>query len=180
MAQPIRRNVPNVATDFRIKRGAIDRYNGLTTPKVASAVFDTAGTDSSGVANTTVAAHGTGVYLPTKAIITRFWYDVITTFTSATSAATIAGSAQSANDLISAVAINSGTTMWNAGIHAGLQGSPNFGADAAHDTQVEVAALFAATFLKLTAERELVFTVAVEALTAGKLVAYVEYVQSET
>lgn len=165
----------SVRPQFQVKRGAVKLDSGLSTKYVASAIYDTAALDSSGVANTTVAAHGLGVYLPTKAIITRFWVDVITTFTSATSAATIAYKAQSADDLLAAVAINSGTTMHNAGIHGGLPGFPNLGADAAHDTQVEVAALFAATFIKLTAERELVATVAVEALTAGKAVLFVEY-----
>lgn len=168
-----------VAPGFRISRGSgAATASGLGMVGIATAVYDTAGNDSAGVSNKTVAAHPLGVFLPNKAIIKRFWYDVITTFTSATSAATIAYKANAADDLLAAVAINSGTTMHNAGIHGGLAGYPNLGADAAHDTQVEVAALFAATFVKLTAERELTATVAVEALTAGKAVLFVEYVMS--
>lgn len=165
-----------VRPQFQVNRGAVKAESGLATKYVATAIFDTAGLDSSGVANTTQAAHGLGVYLPIKAVVTRFWYDVITTFTSATDAATIAVKAQSANDLIAAIAISDATNVWDAGIHAGKVGFPNFGADAAHDSAVEVAALFAATFIKLTAEREIVATVAgSEDLTAGKAVFFVEY-----
>lgn len=165
-----------VAPDYRIKRGDVTRHNGTSFVRVAQCVFDTAGTDTSGAANTTIAAHGLGVYIPDNAIITGFFYEVLTTFTSATDAATIAIKAQSANDLISAIAISDATNVWDAGVHAGLPGYPNLGADAAHDSQVEVAALFAATYIKMTAERELTATVAVEALTAGKAVLYVTYV----
>lgn len=164
-----------VAPAFQVRRGAVKCESVLGASYVATAVFDTAATDSSGAANTTIAAHGLGVYLPIKAVITRAWWDVVTTFTSATDAATIALSAQSANDLVSAVAISAAGNVWDAGMHAGLPGFPALGADAAHDTQVEVAALFAATFIKMTAERELTATVAVEALTAGKAVLFVEY-----
>jgi hypothetical protein len=164
-----------VRPQYQVNRGAVKCESGLATKYVATAIFDTAALDSSGAANTTIAAHGLGVYIPTKAIITRFWWDVVTTFTSATDAATIAYKAQSANDLLSAIAISDASNVHDAGIHAGLPGFPNLGADAAHDSQVEVAALFAATFVKMTAERELTATVAVEALTAGKSVLFVEY-----
>lgn len=174
MAKEVKQLI-QVAPQFQVKQGAVKAESGLATKYVATGIYDTAGLDSAGVANTTIAAHGTGVFLPTKAVVTRFWWDVITTFTSATDAATIAVKAQAANDLVSALAISDGQNIWDAGIHAGLPGFPNYGADAAHDTQVEVAALFAATFIKLTAAREIIATVAVEALTAGKAVFFVEY-----
>lgn len=164
-----------VAPQYQVRRGAVKCESGLATKYVATAIYDTAALDSAGVANTTIAAHGLGVFIPNKAIITRAWYDVVTTFTSATDAGTVALKAQSANDLLSAIAISDASNVLDAGIHAGIPGFPNFGADAAHDSAVEVGALFAATMVKMTAERELTATVAVEALTAGKLVLFVEY-----
>jgi hypothetical protein len=174
MAKDINK-ITMVRPEYQINRGAVKAESVLVTQKVAVAIFDTAALDSAGVANTTIAAHGLGVYLPAKAVITKFMFDVVTTFTSATDAATIAYKAQSANDLLSALAISDAQNIHDAGVHGGLPGFPNLGADAAHDTQVEVAALFAATAIKLTAEREITATVAVEALTAGKAVLFVEY-----
>ena len=165
--------------EVSFKRGTVTRFNGVVAPRVVSAVFDTAGVDSSGAANTTIAAHGLGVYIPDNAIVTRVWFDVVTTFTSATDAATLAVSAQSANDIVSAIAISDASNVWDAGIRGSKVGFPALGADAAHDTALEVAALFAGTMLKLTAERELTVTVASEVLTAGKLVVYAEFVLGE-
>jgi len=64
-------------------------------------------------------------------------------------------------------------------MHGSKIGFPNFGADAAHDSSVEVAALFAATYLKTTAIRQITATVAVAALTAGKANVYVEFYISD-
>jgi hypothetical protein len=161
--------------DFFAKRGTVTKQDGLTTVKVAVATFDPSGNTS----HRTTAAHGLGVYLPDNAIVLRAWYDVVTTLTSATDAATIALKVQGANDLVSALAISDASNIWDAGAHGCLPLAPNLGADAAHDTQLEVVALFAALQIKLTAERELTATVAVEALTAGKLILYVEYVISD-
>src|SRR5690348_3842184 len=99
------------------------KFSGTLAREVAVAVFDTAGTDSSGAANTTIAAHGLGVYIPSKAIITKAWVDVVTTFTSATDAATIALKVQSANDLVAAIAISDASNVWDAGLHGALPGS---------------------------------------------------------
>lgn len=166
-----------VAPDFQVKRGAVKAESGLTVKHIASAIFDTAGTDSSGAANTTVAAHGLGVYIPTKAIIVNAWYDVITAFTSAASTATIALKANAANDLVSAIAINDASTPWAAGLHGSVAGSWAE-ATVAGDTAILDAARKAASYIKTTAERELTATVAVQALTAGKLILFVEYVIS--
>ena len=161
--------------DLRFKRGAVDRFNGLSAVRVAQAVFDTAGTDSSGVANTTIAAHGLGVFLPSKAVIVDAWIDVVTTFADgASDNATMALSCQSANDLTSAIAISDASNVWDAGLHGTKVG--NWALDGNSLSQVAMAAARAATFLKLTAERELTMTVAVHALTAGKGVVYVAYV----
>lgn len=171
MAKDIQKII-SVRPQYQVNRGAVKYESGLAVKYLASALFD----PSANTGERTIAAHGLGVYVPDNAIITNIWWDVITTFTSATDAATIAVHVESANDLVSAIAISDATNVWDAGIHAGKVGAPNLGADAAHDSQVEVAALFAGTYLKLTAEREITATVAVEALTAGKAVFYVEYV----
>ncbi len=179
MSQNRRFNQRVQAPDFVIPRGEIVRSNGLVVKKIATAVFDTAGNDSAGVSNKTIAAHGSGVYLPDNAVITKMWWDVITTFTSAGDTATIAIHALGAGDLLAAVAIETSGDVLNAGLHHGLPGSPILGAEASHDTSIELAALMAASYIKLTAEKEIIFTVAVQALTAGKLVAFVEYTVSD-
>lgn len=159
--------------DMFFKRGTVTKQDGLTVPKIAVATFDPSGN----TAHRTVAAHGLGVYLPDNAIITRVWVDVVTTFTSATDAGTIALKAQSANDLVSAIAISDASNVWDAGQHGAIPN--NFALDGNALTQIAMGAARAATLIKLTAERELTATVAVEALTAGKAVIYVEYVISD-
>ena len=151
---------------------------GTVVRELAVATFDTAATDSSAAANTTIAAHGLGVFLPTKAIIINAWVDVVTTFTSATDAATIALKAQATGDLTAALAISDSSNIWDAGLHGCLPGS-YAEATVAGDSAILDAARKAASFIKLTAARELTATVAVEALTAGKANIYVEYVISD-
>ena len=159
--------------ELSFKRSTVTRYNGVVAKRVAQAVFN----PSANTGERTIAAHGLGVYLPDNAVLTAAFYDVVTTFTSAgADAGTIALHAQAADDIVAAIAISDASNPWDAGIHGTKIGYPNLGADAAHDSALEVAALFAGTMLKLTAERELTATVATQALTAGKLVLYVEYV----
>lgn len=150
------------------------RYNGNVAVRVAQAVFDTAGVDSSSVSNKTIAAHGLGVYLPDNAVVIDAWIDVITTFTSATDAATIALKIQTANDTVSAIAISNASNVWDAGLHGSVIGS--FALDGNALTAIAMAAAKAASMIKLTAEREITATVAVEALTAGKAVINVVYI----
>jgi hypothetical protein len=117
------------------------------------------------------------VYIPDNAVILNAWIDVVTTFTTASAdAGTIAIHVQSADDLVAAIAVSDSSDVWDAGIHGTLVNNPNLGADAAHDTALEVIELYAATKIKTTAEREITATVAVQALTAGKLHVIVEYV----
>ncbi len=139
--------------------------------QVARATFN----PSAVTGDRTIAAHTLGVTLPDNAVILDFMVDVITTFTSATDAATIAYHLQSADDLLAAIAISDASNVHDAGLHGGKIGAPGLGADAAHDTQLEVAALIAASRLKLTAARTITATVAVEALTAGKAELYVSW-----
>ena len=150
-----------VAPDFHIRRGAVKSTSGLRVQKIARAIYDTALTDSAGVSNKTVAAHGLGVYIPAKAIITRAWYQVVTGFTSASSnTGTIAVSLESAGDVKAAVAV-SDASYSGAGYNEGIQDGT------------------AAHFVQASVERELVATVAIAALTAGKLILHVEYALGE-
>jgi hypothetical protein len=148
------------ALDYRIQRGTITKIDGLTTPKLAVATFDTAALDSSGVSNKTVATHGLGVYLPIKAVITNAWYHVHTAFTSANSTAGIAFQSEAAGDLKAAVAV-SDATLGTLGIKAAIPVGT------------------AATMIALTAERELKAVVSTEVLVLGKATLFVEYQLSE-
>lgn len=127
--------------------------------QVAKATFD----PSAVAAHRTIGAHLLGVKIPDNAIIIGGFIEVLTTFTSATDAATVAVHAQSANDIKSAVAISNGANPWDAGLQAIIPKS---------NTPES-------TGIKLTAERELQATVAVEALTAGKCNIYVEWVSGD-
>jgi len=102
-----------------------------------------------------------GVTIPDNAIITRAWVEVLTTLTSAGDLATIAIHAEGANDIVTATAIGAVGDIWDAGLHEGVQ-----------DGAV-------ANMIKMTAERTLTATVAVEDLTAGKFNVFVEYFVSD-
>ena len=170
------------AKDYKIPRGTVVKQDGLTVTKVAVATFDTAANDSSGVSNKTAAAHGLGVYLPDNAIVIRAWYDVVNTFTTADDSGTIALKVQSADDLVAAIAISAADPgVYDAGMHGTLTAGTTTLTEATPNTRTQIvhAADVAAGLIKLTAERELTATVAVQALTAGKLVLYVEYVISD-
>ena len=126
-------------------------------------------------------AIGTGLIIPDNAIVTNAWVDVETTpkswaedwGTGAEDGSTLALSILSANDLVSAIAISSGT-IWDAGLHGTLVGWGT-GADATQDTAIELTALVAASQLKLTADSELTATIAVETMSQGKMDIYVDY-----
>lgn len=122
---------------------------------VAKCVFD----PTAVTGERTVAAHGCGLVIPAKAYVTKAYYKVITTFTSADDSATIAISVAGANDIVSAVAISNGGNPWDAG---GLVVGIPTGA-----LSNEVA---------VSAASEVTFTVGTQALTGGKLVLWVEWV----
>ena len=169
----VKKNQKVVAAELGVHRGAVVPVAGIQVTKVAMAIFD----PSANTAQRPVGAYGLGVYLPDNAVITRAWVDVITTFTSAgADAGTIALHSQAANDIVSAIAISDASNVWDAGLHGSKLGFPAIAGSTASDTALEVAALFAGSYLKLTAEREITATVAVQALTAGKAAIYVEYV----
>ena len=179
MAEVYRKDIPVIAPEFQIanKSGVTrTKRQGTVVRETAVATFD----PSANTSQRPVAAYGLGVYLPTKAIITKVWVDVVTTFTSASAdAGTIALHVQAADDIVTAIAISDASNVWDAGMHGSKIGFPNLGADAAHDSALEVAALFTGTYLKLTAVREITATVATAALTAGKANVYVEYTLSD-
>lgn len=133
---------------------------GLGGLRVARFSFDTASNDSAGVSNTTVAAHGTGVTIPIHGIVVGGFVEVNTLFTSATNAGTIAIKVEGANDIISAAAV-SGVPYSSIGRKA----------------IIPKANTPESTSIKATAAREITCTVAVEALTAGKLTGYIYYLE---
>jgi hypothetical protein len=131
---------------------------GLGVMRVAHGVFD----PSAVAGDRTVAPHTLGVTLPDNAIILMTIYEVLTTFTSSGDNATIAISIEGANDVVSAVAISTGTT-WDA---------------SATLTECIQKIETPSTWIKTAAARDLTATVAVEALTAGLLHVWCWYVVS--
>lgn len=130
---------------------------GLGAVRLARATFD----PSADAAMRTDEAHGLGVTIPDNAIVVGGFIDVVTTFQSGDDSATIAISVQSADDIRAAVAIDSGTS-WDAGLKA----------------IIPKANTPESTGIKLTANREITATVAVQALTAGKAEIFLYYLQS--
>lgn len=117
----------------------------------------------------TVAAHalkdtnGNTFSLPDNSIITFGFYNVVTTFTSAADSATISlgVATDDVAGLKAAVAISDGANPWDAANSAAIIQT---GGDATENS------------VKSTAARSIDATVAVQALTAGKLYLYLEYV----
>ena len=106
-----------------------------------------------------------GVTLPDNAIITRAWYEVITTLQSATDAATVSIDipADDVAGIVAAIAISDVSNPWDAGLFEAIQD----GTVANFST-------------KTTAARELQITVAGgEDITAGKFILFAEYVVSD-
>ena len=65
MAKDVQK-VISVRPQYQVNKGAVKLDSGLATRYIASAIYDTAANDSSGVSNKTIAAHGLGVYLPAE------------------------------------------------------------------------------------------------------------------
>lgn len=106
-----------------------------------------------------VGAKSLGVSLPEGAIIVDSLIDVVTTCTTAgNDAGTMAIHVQSANDIVSAIAVSNGGNPWDAGLHAGVPVGT------------------AATAIKLTADRVVTATIATQAFTAGKFHVFLWYV----
>lgn len=140
--------------------GPIGADVGLGNLRVARFLYDTAANDSAAASNKTVAAHGTGVTLPQYAIVVGGFFDVNTAFTSAGGTATIAISVEAANDIQTATAVS---------------GAPYSAIN--RKAIVPKANTPESTAVKTTVAREITCTVAVQALTAGKLTGYLYYVE---
>ena len=128
--------------------------------RVARFLFDTAGKDAAGANNTTVAAHSTGVTIPANAIVVGCFFDVNTLFDSTNHTSTIAISVEGANDIQTAAAV-SGAPYSSIGRKA----------------IVPKANTPESTSVKASVARAITCTVAVEALTVGKLTGYLYYVE---
>lgn len=138
-----------------VEESMISSYavDGLHTKRIARATFDFAASGGD------TGSYGLGVTLPDNSVITRSWYTVESGFTSADSTATIALTVPT-DDVAGIAAVSAiSENAWDAGHHEGIQ-------DGA-----------AANFSKqCTAARELTLTIGVQAITAGKLVLFCEYV----
>ncbi len=99
--------------------------------------------------------------LPAKARVIRAWYEVLTALTSASGASTIAFSipTDDANGILAPIAISDSSTPWALGLHSTIQNGLIINASE-----------------KTTTTRNIQMVLAGEALTAGKLVLYAEYV----
>ena len=132
--------------------------DGLHAKRIARATYDFA------VDGGEVGDVGLGVTLPDNAIITRSWYKVLTSFTSADSTAEVCLSipTDGVAGIAASTALSAEGANWAAGFHSGIQ-----------DGQVS-------NFSEQTTEaRELTLTIAVQDLTAGKLILFCEYVVLE-
>jgi hypothetical protein len=119
---------------------------------VAKVVFDA--TDGKAVGT-----HGLGLTIPKNSYVTKAYYKVITTFTSDTDAGTIALQVAGANDLTTATAISGGSNIWDSSGVVACTPTGTMGNE-----------------ISITADSEVSAVVAVEALTAGKLVLWVEWI----
>ena len=129
---------------------------GLGAKRLAYALFD----PSAVAGDRTVAAHALAATIPDNAFVTGLWYWVETTLTSATDAGTVAIHIEAAADEVVAIAISDGTNPWD------TTAKPVEGISKLETTS---------TWVATTAARAITATVAVEALTAGKVHIWAEY-----
>lgn len=142
--------------NFALLADFVNSGTGLGALRVARFEFDAGVT-----ANRTIAAHGTGVTIPANAIVVGGFFDVNTLFTSAsTNTGTIAISVEGANDIQTAAAVS---------------GAPY--ASIGRKAIVPKANTPETTSVKASTAKEITCTVAVAALTAGKLTGYLYYVE---
>ncbi len=96
--------------------------------------------------------------IPDKAVVQVDSYDVLTTLTSSTDAATVKVGLATDGDLTTAIAISNGSNPWDAGAYSRIAGG-----------------LATPLTKKTTGARAVVLTVAVENVTAGKIVFNLSY-----
>jgi len=104
-----------------------------------------------------------GKIIPSGHVIVNASYKVITTFASPTGVdnGTLAISVEGANDIFTATAINSGTTWDDAGMILGVPDLATVG-----------------DYVTTTADRNITFTTATDAITAGKVRVYLDVVRT--
>jgi hypothetical protein len=124
----------------------------VTELKVATGNFDVA------LNGGAIGVYELGVKLPAGAIITRSYYEVLTTFVTAGSDAGTIALKVGAVDLKAAIAVSDVSNPWDAGRKDGAQTGT------------------AANMSKLSADGELTLTIAGQIASAGKLKVFVEYV----
>jgi hypothetical protein len=155
---------PNAVTSDKIAAGAITGEkiadpalaSGIFGAKLASAVINF--TDIAAASNTTIS-----LGLPDNAIVLNSLIEVLTTFESATDAATIGLFLETAGDVSATAAISAGGNPWDAGLRLGV---PDFATPG--------------DYVKLTQPRDLsVVRAGGEVLTAGRMRVYLWYVVSE-
>jgi hypothetical protein len=111
-----------------------------------------------------ISAISLGTKIPDNAIVLGGFVEVLTTCTTAgADAGTMAISIQGANDIVSAIAVSDVSNPWDAGLHAIV---PKFNTPET-------------TGIKLTAQRTITATIAVQAFTAGKFNVFLFYVESD-
>ena len=151
--------------DLSVAEGQLSAYtaDALHANRIARTTYDFA---VDGATHNT--DYDLGVDLPDNAVITRAWYEVTSTFTSADSDAvklSIGLPTDDVNGIVAFTAISSTGDIWDAGYHEAIQ--------------TGTAANFSA---KTTAARAVTFSILSSAsgdLTAGKLVLFLEYVESD-
>lgn len=148
--------------DHESRIGAIETSagDGLGFMRVAKATFD----PSANSGHRSIGAHTLGVTIPDNALIVGGFREVLTTCADgASDNATIAFSIESAGDIVAAIAISNGSNPWDAGKQA----------------IIPKANTPESTAVKLSAARLITATVAVHALTAGKVTIFLFYVQGD-
>lgn len=148
--------------DLAVTEGKFSAYtsDALHANRISRTTFDFA--VDGGTHNTD---YDMGVDLPDNAVITRSWYEVVTTFTSSGDVASVGLGIASddAQGIAAFTLISSSGNEWDAGYHEGIQ--------------TGTAANFST---KTTDARAVTFSIASsEDLTAGKLVLFLEYVLSD-
>ncbi len=139
----------------KLDQSVADVYaDGFLQPRVAQATWDFA------VDGGAISAIGLGVTIPANSIIVGGVLDMQTTATSTdtgTDKATGAISVEGANDIVSAVAIETGTP-WDQGL------------------QVIIPKFTAGTMVKVTSAAAITFTIAVAAMLTGKFTVHLFYI----
>ncbi len=129
--------------------------DGLGLLRVARATYDFA------VHGGATGAKNLGVTLPAGALIVGGFVDVITTATTAgADGGTMAIHVQTANDIVSAIAVSAVGDVWDEG----------------QSPIIPKANTPESTAIKLTADRTVTATIAGQAFTAGKFTVYLYYV----